>query len=331
MSTNWTAQSVLEMARSFQLSQPLLAAAELRLFEALGSAPRTAAETAGLLHADPRATEILLNALAALGLLHKAQDAYRLPDALVPLLAGSSETSIAAMLRHTAHCAHQWDKLVEVARAGHPTGALEDMLGSDDKCGSFIEAMHVIGRHLADDTVSAIRPQRFTRLLDVGGASGTYTLSFLRQAPLLRVTLFDLPPVVEMARRRLTAAGVMDRVTLAAGDFYKDPLPPGHDLVLLSAIIHQNSPAQNRALYAKCHDALVSGGMIVIRDFVMDELRTCPVGGALFAVNMLVNTEGGNTYSLSEIKADLESAGFGDVGLARPAASMDALVMARRP
>ena len=103
-----------------------------------------------------------------------------------------------------------------------------------------------------------------SRLLDVGGGPGTYTAAFLRAAPELRATLFDLPLVVEIARERLSAAGLLDRVTLVAGDFEKDPLPPGHDLAWLSAIIHQNGPAQNDALYARIFRALVPVSCLVI-------------------------------------------------------------------
>jgi ubiquinone/menaquinone biosynthesis C-methylase UbiE len=149
----------------------------------------------------------------------------------------------------------------------------------------------------------------------VGGGSGTYTLAFLEAAPAMRATLFDLPPVIEMARDRLQAAGMVSRVTLTAGDFYKDELPPGHDLALLSAIIHQNSLAQNEALYGKIYRALDSGGRIVVRDHVMSADHTQPLEGALFAVNMLAGTEEGCTYTFDEIKTGLSAVGFTQINL----------------
>jgi predicted O-methyltransferase YrrM len=191
--------------------------------------------------------------------------------------------------------------------------------------------MHVVGRGVADGIVAAMRPERFRHALDVGGASGTYTTALLRAVPEMRVRLFDLPHVVEMARERLRKNGLLERVEIVAGDFYVDPMPGGHDLVLLSAIIHQNSPAQNRALYGKCLGALEPGGCLVIRDIVMDDTHTRPPGGALFAINMLVATEGGGTYDFGQIRADLESAGFAEVELVRRGEWMDSLVTARRP
>jgi len=105
----------------------------------------------------------------------------------------------------------------------------------------------------------------------------------------------------------------MDRVNLVPGDFYKDELPTGHDLAFISAIIHQNSPEQNISLYEKAFRSLNSGGRVVIRDYVMSEDRTSPADGALFAINMLVGTQGGGTYSFNEIKQGLSKAGFIDV------------------
>jgi len=126
----------------------------------------------------------------------------------------------------------------------------------------------------------------------------------------MRATLFDKPEVIPIARERLAEAGFLDRVTLVGGDFYLDEFPSGHDLVFVSAIIHQNTPEQNLGLYQKGFRALLPGGRIVIRDHVMEPDRTQPRDGAIFAVNMLVGTPGGNTYTYEEIYAGLEQAGF---------------------
>jgi len=118
---------------------------------------------------------------------------------------------------------------------------------------------------------------------------------------------------------------------LVAGDFYKDKLPTGHDLALLSAIIHQNSPEQNVELYRKIFSALQPEGRLVIRDHVMSSDHTRPTSGALFAVNMLVGTAGGRTYSFEDIKSSLESAGFIKVNLIQPDERMNGLVEGFKP
>jgi predicted O-methyltransferase YrrM len=191
--------------------------------------------------------------------------------------------------------------------------------------------MDVIAARLAPQIVAAVNPGSSRALLDVGGASGTYTLAFLQAAPEMRATLFDRPKVIKMARQHLTEAGVLSRVTLVAGDFYRDELPQGHDLAFVSAIIHQNSPEQNLNLFAKVFRSLVSGGRIIIRDHVMEPDRTNPKEGAVFAVNMLLSTSGGRTYTYDEIKAGLAQAGFVSIRLLQKGEHMDGLVEALKP
>jgi precorrin-6B methylase 2 len=177
--------------------------------------------------------------------------------------------------------------------------------------------MHVRALRDARDLVKAVEPGAARNFLDVGGASGSYTIGFLKAVPMMRATLFDLPEVIPMARERINGEGLTERVALVAGDYNRDALPGGHDLALLSAVIHQNSREQNAALYKNVYNALAPGGRIIVRDYAMSSDRTRPASGALFAVNMLVNTRGGNSYTLEEITAGLGEAGFGKVNLLR--------------
>jgi predicted O-methyltransferase YrrM len=147
----------------------------------------------------------------------------------------------------------------------------------------------------------------------------------------MRATLFDQPPVIEMARKRLAEAGVLDRVTLIPGDFYADELPSGHDLAFVSAIIHQNSPEQNSELFKKVLRSLQPGGRIVLRDHILEPDRTEPISGAVFAVNMLLATEGGNTYTFEELEGGLTQAGFVRVRLIQKGEHMDGLVEGFKP
>jgi hypothetical protein len=196
---------------------------------------------------------------------------------------------------------------------------------------AFIGAMHAIGRQLSREIVERIDLNPYHQLLDIGGASGTYTISFLLKNPSLRAIIFDLERVIPLARERLTAEGLIDRTELIAGNFYKDELPGGCDLALLSAIIHQNSQEENLELYKKIFRALDPGGRVIIRDHIMDESRTSPPSGTLFAINMLVNTRGGDTYTFEEISHGLEKAGFINVQLICMGERMDGLVQADKP
>jgi SAM-dependent methyltransferase len=142
--------------------------------------------------------------------------------------------------------------------------------------------------------------------------------------------IFDLEEVIPMAEARLREAGILNRVELAGGDFYIDPLPEGCDVALLSAIIHQNSPDQNIDLYRNINKALLPGGTLMIRDHIMDEGRTQPPAGAIFAINMLVATEGGDTYTFLEVKEGLQKAGFTDIRQIRQGLNMDCIVTGRK-
>jgi predicted O-methyltransferase YrrM len=147
----------------------------------------------------------------------------------------------------------------------------------------------------------------------------------------MRATLFDKPEVIEMARERLSKAGVLNRVTLVPGDFYHDELPRGHDLAFVSAIIHQNSQEQNLDLFKKVFRSLNRRGRIIIRDHVMEPDRIRPKEGAIFAVNMLMGTPGGTTYTYEEIKTGLSRAGFIGIRLLKKGEHMDALIEALKP
>jgi len=224
----------------------------------------------------------------------------------------------------------RWGALSQVLRTGQPleAGSWEERPREDRE--AFIGAMHVIGKQMAPEIVRSIPLEGVESILDVGGASGTYAAAFLRARQGLRVTLFDLPSVIPLASKRMEREGLLDRVRLVAGDFERDPLPQGHDMVFLSAIVHQNNREQNRGLFSKGHRALNPGGRLVIRDHVMDPSRTQPQAGAIFAVNMLVSTRGGTTYTFEELKEDLEASGFGQVRWIRKGQRMDSLVEATR-
>jgi len=191
--------------------------------------------------------------------------------------------------------------------------------------------MDNVSRVTAPMLVDALPPLKFNHLLDVGGASGTWTIAFLNRYPDARATLFDLPKVLPQSTQRLAAAGMTARVRLVGGDFMQDPLPAGADLAWVSAIIHQMSREECRKLYASVFAALVPGGQILIRDHVMSEDRTQPASGAFFAINMLVNTETGGTFTLHEISDDLRSVGFVSPELIRHDDTMNCVVRAIKP
>lgn len=331
MAEEWTGESLQALGRSYQAACVLLAAAELDLFGALLDAPLSAGELAAACDADERATRILADALTALGLLEKRDDTYSPAPGVAPALAGDGPDTVRPMLLHQGNCLRSWAWLAATVKAGEPVEDGPSIHGAEADRTAFIEAMEVASRHAAGRLVAALGPPAFRHLLDVGGGPGTWTMAFLRAVPEARATLYDLPQALPIAQRHIEAAGLGERVDLVAGDFYADPaLPAGADLAWVSAIAHQNSRRQNRELFAKVHAALVPGGEILIRDMVMDDGRTEPAAGALFAVNMLARTPRGDTYSLTELSEDLAHAGFGEPVLLRGEREMDSVLRAPR-
>ena len=325
-----TTEEILRLAGQFMESRVLLAAAELDIFTMLARSPLSASEVAMRSKMTGRGTTILLNALVAMGLLEKEGEKFRCPPALTPVLTKDTPDSILPMILHMATLWGRWSDLTEIVRNGADSlKPVTSMTGHDQE--AFIGAMHVVGARLAREIVTAVEPGHAERLLDVGGGSGTYVQAFLEACQNMSATIFDLSQVIEMARRRLGYAGLLDRVRLVPGSFYEDELPMGHDLVLLSAIIHMNSHDQNLELYRKIWRALEPGGRLVIRDHVMNPDHTQPTGGTLFAVNMLVATKGGDCYSLEEITGALSKAGFVKIRSLRAGENMDCLVEAIKP
>ena len=311
MKTGLTTESIQHIARGFSRARVLLTGVELDIFTLLAEDSLSAGEIVDRLNSDLRATTILLDALVAMELLVKEKHRYRTNPEVTPLLTADSKESILPGLMHTAHLWKTWSQLTDVVVDGGPASRPDT--GSDDRTKAFIGAMHVGALRIAPELIKAVDPGPARNLIDVGGGSGSYTIGFLKAFPGMKATLFDLPDVIPMAEARLAEERLMARVTLVGGDYNVDDLPGGHDLALLSAIIHQNSHEQNVTLYKKVFDALDPGGRIIVRDYAMDNDRTRPASGALFAINMLVNTEGGNSYTYEEIRGGLEEAGFGKV------------------
>ncbi len=331
MAETWDSDKLLDTARAYASACVLAAGVNLDVFSIVADGPATAQAVADRAKADLRGMTALLDALAAMGLLSKRDGAYGLPEEVRRLLSPDSPDSVLPAARHIALLLPRWAALDQVVRTGKPYTMREEYVQPAGATESFIEAMHVFALPRADGLVKRIDLAGATRLLDVGGGPGTFTIAFLRAKAGLSAVLFDRPEPIEIARRHVAEAGMTDRVELVAGDFTTDELPAPCDLAWVSAIIHQNSRPQNRDLFAKVRRALAPGGRIIIRDHVMDASHTTPLSGAMFAINMLVCTPGGGTFAFDEIREDLTAAGFRDVALLEGGAEMDCLVAATAP
>jgi precorrin-6B methylase 2 len=303
-----------ELARingGFVESRILHAAVSLGLFDALDAGGRTAAEVATRLGTDPRATELLLNALVAMRLVRKDKDQFKETEVAHTFLTSGSPTPYARMIRFDAMQWPLWERLAETVRTGTPAREPDAFQSSPDDTEVFIEAMDGLVRARGDARVLAERLDlaHVRRLLDVGSGPGTYPIEICRRHPHVSVTIADLPGTLEVTRRHVVASGLEDRIRLVPCDYRRDRLPGGHDLAFLSNVIHGEDEATNRALMRQVYEALEPGGRVVIKDHVTDESGTSPAVAAIFSITMLLFTRG-RDYSYAEVRDWLAAAGF---------------------
>lgn len=298
----------------------------------------SAAEIAGQCSCDRRGAEVLLDALAAMGYFIKSGTRYSVAEEYTMYLDSRHPSTYIPMMRHMACGQRSWARLTWSVKDGRPQERIPSCLGAEQDRVSFILGMNSIALHLVEGVMTSLLragvlplARHDARILDIGGASGTYTEAFLNKMPGSSAAIFDLPVGIAQASKRFTGTEMATRITLVEGDFSTDALPSGFDFAWISAIIHQMDRAESRMLYAKTLDALHPGGMMAVRDYVMSDDRTRPADGALFGINMFVNTRNGMVYTFKEIKEDLEAAGFIDVIHAVDVPSMAAVVTAKKP
>jgi hypothetical protein len=264
-----------------------------------------------------RPAEMLLTACASLGLLDKRDGRYRnAPVAEKYLVPGGPGYFGGFVAFNDKRVYGSYARLIESVRSNHPVGwdpaAQRSFFDTADTTitQDFYEAMHSLstptGQALA--TVADVRAR--SRLLDVGGGSGAIAIELCRACPGLGATVFDLPHVAEFAAGKIAAAGLADRITTAGGDlFAPDPYPDGHDMALLSLILHSFRPDQDREILAKTFACLPSGGIVLISELLVNDEKTGPPPAALMSLTMLVEDEGRN-YTAAEYEEWLTEAGF---------------------
>ncbi len=150
-------------------------------------------------------------------------------------------------------------------------------------------------------------------MLDVGGGSAAFSMEIVKKNPSIKAAVFDLPHVIPLTKKYVSEAGLLDNFYFIEGNYLTGDFETGYDLILLSAVVHINSYEENKKLINKCADSLNRNGMIIINDFIMNDDRTQPYHGALFSINMLVGTAGGDTYTEKEIREWFESAGLNNI------------------
>jgi SAM-dependent methyltransferase len=324
------------MAGGHAEARAIQIALKLGIFEKLGAASLDERELASAIGAEPRATATLANALVALGLLLKAEGRYQLVRSSHRFLVESSPEYLGGMILFDAELWDEWGRLEVSIRTGAPARTPDMFQATPAATARFIRAMDSLVRARGDDrwTAEHLDLRGVCAIADLGGGPGTYLVEFLRRYPELNGSIWDLPATLEVARDLLNrrAPSILPRIELRAVDYLAGELPGPVDAVFMSNIIHSESETVNEALMAKCFRALTPGGLIAIKDHIMNPDLTEPPAGAVFALYLLLTTRG-RDYSFDETAGWLRSAGFVNIQLT-PLPSppfTSSIVSARRP
>ena len=305
-----------------------------RLFDRLDDGPRSRDELAEETGNSTRGLDALLNALVGLKLLARADGRYALTAESAAYLVSTRPGYRGGFFHHhVRQLLPQWMHLSEVVHDGRPVRNTNRQQTGAEYFAAFVESLFEVNRAAAERLAAHLRLDQIpgsVSVLDVGCGSGVWSLTLAQRAGNVQVRAVDWPPVLEVTRRMAAKLGVGERLNIAAGDFLEADLGQGHHVATLGHILHSEGPDRVRALLRRSFGALAPGGVIAIQEFMPDDDRQGPPHPLIFAVNMLVNTEAGGTYTFAEIRGWLEEAGFVNARLL-PVPAISPVVLANRP
>lgn len=325
---------VLASLDGFRRSKAMFAALELGVFERLERGPAKADALASELSLNADAAERLLDACVGSGLLGKRDGAYSNLPVASAYLVRSSPQALVGYIDYSNRVGYRmWGDLETAIRKGihlweTTFGLKGDIFAhffkTEEAKRTFLMGMHGMGMLSSPCVVESFDLGRFKHLVDLGGATGHLTIEAVRRYPNLKGTVFDLPPVVVVAREFIDRSPDKARLGVVAGDFFKDPLPEA-DLFALGRILHDWSAEKIRLLLSKVCARLPSGGGLLIAERLLNDEKTGPLQGQLQSLNMLVCTEG-KERTAAEYRAMLLAAGFKDVQARETGSVVDAVL-----
>jgi demethylspheroidene O-methyltransferase len=314
------AASLFDLVAGFVYSQVLLACVRLDLFDLLAQGPRPAAELARAMQLEDATADRLLAAAAALRLLERRPGgSYGLGVLGAPMVGNHA---LRAMIEHhTALYADLADP-VALLRGGpaaptpsrlgdywpYATTAAPDALTSA-RVTPYSRLMAASQPLVADQVLDAYAFARHNRVLDIGGGDGGFLLRVAQRAPQLQLLLFDLPAVAQHAQQRFMQAGVGQRAQSVGGDFKRDPLPQGADLITLLRVVHDHDDDDVRTLLSAAFKALEPGGTLLLAEPMAGTAGAQAMGDAYFGFYLLAMGSG-RPRSAQELEKLLRSAGF---------------------
>lgn len=304
----WTAPAFLQATGAFWECFALHAALELDIFTPLADGPLQVEALAAKTGCHPRGIGRMVTALCALELLQRTADGT---CALTPFarqyLCRDRKEYLGHIAAHHRQLVPYWGDLARAVREGTPLQG-QGSAPTDDR-ESFLMGMRNIALAQAHMSVPHIDVGARRRLLDLGGGTGAYAVCFCREHPDMTATVFDQPSSRPQAEKVLAEDGMQERIRFVAGDFTTDAIPTGHDIAWLSQILHELDPETAALVVRRAGQALDDGGLLLIQEFMLEDDGMGPLFPALFSLNMLVQTEGGQSYSRSELTAFMRDAG----------------------
>jgi ubiquinone/menaquinone biosynthesis C-methylase UbiE len=256
-----------------------------------------------------------MDALVGLNFLSKdEQNRFALTPESFTFLVSTKPTFFGGMIKH---CSEQliprWLNLNEVVATGKPVTPVNEEKSGGEFFHEFVldifpmsyGAAQALAAHM--NYGSSGDP---VRILDLAAGSGVWGIAQAQSSPRVHVTAVDWPEVIDVTKKTAAKFGLSDRFSFIEGDLLDVSFGSGHNVATLGHILHSEGETRSRKLLAKTFAALASGGTIAVQEFLVNKERTGPVNGLFFAVNMIVNTQEGNTWSFEEIGAWLEEAGF---------------------
>ena len=321
------ADPIMQLATGFMASKYLFVANSIGLFELLADGPTTLNDLATRSALPRRTIRIVADAMVALGLLSCQGDLYRNSPSAAAYLSGHGPTDLRSWLRLFDRLSYPiWQQLETVVRSGQALTRHGRFTEEEQQI--FSEGVEAFTAGPAHALANSFDFSQHHRVLDAGGGTGSFLLPIIHRYPHLQATIFELPTVVPVARRRLDREVLPRPIEFVVGDFFTDLLPADHDVVILSNIVHLFSPERNRLLLQRVRQAVAPGTRLLLVDQWTDPSHTQPLPAALLAGEFLVIAGEGDVYSEDELKCWLQESDWRPVER-RPLAGPTSLVIAQ--
>ena len=304
-----TPEPILQLATGFMAAKQLFVANEIGLFGHLREGPLSLDELAQRAAVPKRTTRIVADAMLALGLLEHNGGRYQNGPVAGTFLSGSGAVDLRPLLRFWNHISYPaWLKLEQAVRSGEAQP--HDGHFSEEEQRIFSAGVEALTAGTAQALAGSYDFSSHRRALDLGGGTGSFLIAALTHHPGLNGTLLELPSVTPVAERRISTEPCAGRVQLVAGDFFTDPIPSDHDVVIVANVAHLFSPARNIELLRRTRAAVADGARLLFVDFWTDPTHTQPAAATLLAGEFLVIAGEGDVYSEAEVRGWLREAGW---------------------